>query len=205
MHKFGDVVLYQMGVPEKTVNALVVQSNPQPDGEHLVAVFLDPAVASSSMSGMLVDKAVARAFPVPLKEGVAYGWKDLPDAEAMAPDTVHLDPLRYESLLASEKLTEALTVGHDTQTAELLKVAGELSKANDAFAELNTQVSQLTSDNSGLRAIVEKLRAENASLIEAHVPAPVFETKHYADGSSATGVAPLPDKSPDEQKAEEAS
>jgi len=30
----------------------------------------------------------------------------------------------------------------------------------------------------------------------------VFETKQYADGSSATGVAPLPDLSPDEQAAQ---
>ena len=85
------------------MNALVVQSNPQPDGEHLEAVFWIRQSASSSMSGMLVDKAIARAFHALVKEGVAYGWKDLPDAEAMAPDTVHLDPLRYESLLASEQ------------------------------------------------------------------------------------------------------
>ena len=32
----------------------------------------------------------------------------------------------------------------------------------------------------------------------------VFETKHYTDGSSATGVAPLPDQSPEQQVATEA-
>lgn len=32
----------------------------------------------------------------------------------------------------------------------------------------------------------------------------VFETKHYSDGSSATGVAPLPDQSPDQQVAADA-
>ena len=32
----------------------------------------------------------------------------------------------------------------------------------------------------------------------------VFETKHYTDGSSATGVAPLPDQSPEQQVAAEA-
>lgn len=35
------------------------------------------------------------------------------------------------------------------------------------------------------------------------VDAPVIETKQYADGSSATGVAPLPDLSPAEQDAAE--
>ena len=74
-HKFGEVVTYQMG--KVSVNALVVQSNPQPDGEHLTLVYLDPAVASSSMSGMLVDKAIARAFAPPLGNGRSYGWKEL--------------------------------------------------------------------------------------------------------------------------------
>ena len=32
----------------------------------------------------------------------------------------------------------------------------------------------------------------------------VVETKHYTDGSSATGVAPLPDLSPDQQRQQEA-
>ena len=32
----------------------------------------------------------------------------------------------------------------------------------------------------------------------------VIETKHYTDGSSATGVAPLPDQSPEQQAAAEA-
>ena len=32
----------------------------------------------------------------------------------------------------------------------------------------------------------------------------VFETKHYTDGSSTTGVAPLPDQSPEQQVAAEA-
>ena len=41
-------------------------------------------------------------------------------------------------------------------------------------------------------------------VVPAVEPEPVFETKEYADGSSATGVAPLPDLSPDEQDKAEA-
>ena len=74
-HKVGDVVTYQLG--DIQVNALVVQSNPQPDGEHLVVAYLDPRLASNSMAGSLVDKAIAKAFAVPLSEGKTYGWKDL--------------------------------------------------------------------------------------------------------------------------------
>lgn len=73
--KYGDVVQYQMG--KVTVNALVIQSNPQPDGEHLVVLFLDPAVASNSMGGSLIDKAIAKAFPPPLSGDLAYGWKEV--------------------------------------------------------------------------------------------------------------------------------
>jgi hypothetical protein len=74
VHKYNDVVAYQMG--DVTVPAFVVQSNPQPDGEHLVVVYLDPNIASSSMAGALADKAIAKAFPSPLTEGKTYGWKE---------------------------------------------------------------------------------------------------------------------------------
>lgn len=50
---------------------------------------------------------------------------------------------------------------------------------------------------------LDAVAAEQAAA-EATSGAPVFETKQYADGSSATGVAPLPDLSPDEQAAKEA-
>ena len=51
-----------------------------------------------------------------------------------------------------------------------------------------------------LAAATADLEALQAKLSTAETPEPaqiVFETKHYADGSSATGVAPLPDVSPD--------
>jgi hypothetical protein len=48
--------------------------------------------------------------------------------------------------------------------------------------------------------------AENAKpLPGGEVSSVVHETKHYSDGSSATGPAPLPDLSPDQQAAEEES
>jgi hypothetical protein len=82
--KFGDVVEFvRNGVP---VKALVVQSNIQKDGENLTVAYLDPAMASNSMAGILVDKAIAKAFVTPLTEGKSYGWRDLPEA-AEAPKT----------------------------------------------------------------------------------------------------------------------
>ena len=77
-HRFGDVVQYRAG--KDTVNALVVQSNPQPDGEHLVLIYFDPAVASQSMAGSMIDKAITKVFAVPLVGTKTFGWRDLPTA-----------------------------------------------------------------------------------------------------------------------------
>jgi len=100
------------------------------------------------------------------------------------PDTVHLDPLRYESLMAAEKCVEALKAAHDTQTAELLKVSGELQKAYDAVQSLQQQLS----------ATPKAANLDSAAAIE---------TKEYSDGTTATGVAPLPDQSPAQQQEQE--
>jgi hypothetical protein len=76
-HAFGDVVLYQRG--KDSVNALVVQSHTQADGEHMMVAYLDPAMASPLLSGTNVEKAIATAFVSPLTEGKTFGWKELPE------------------------------------------------------------------------------------------------------------------------------
>jgi hypothetical protein len=43
-----------------------------------------------------------------------------------------------------------------------------------------------------------KCNCESGGACEIH-PKSKLETKHYSDGSSATGVAPLPDQSPEQQ------
>lgn len=61
------------------------------------------------------------------------------------------------------------------------------------------QAAIVQSDKNARETVVSPLINE-----EQLSPAePVFETKTYADGSTATGVAPLPDLSPAEQDAKE--
>lgn len=226
MHKFGDVVLYQMGVPEKTVNALVVQSNPQPDGEHLIVVFLDPVVASSSMSGMLVDKAIARAFPAPLKEGVAYGWKDLPTSGSMAPDTVYLDPLRYQALLGSEKTLDGLFEPLTELSMTVAKIAphmeispdGTLISAKTLLESMSTQVpAPIQPKNPAMMADIEEAKKAavaadptsgepkpstapaSSSLSASQSSQPLMSDSTNAANSSTTTsneVVPLPESQP---------
>lgn len=135
MHKFGDSVTYQMG--DVQVNALVVQSNPQPDGEHLVVVYLDPRLASNSMAGSLVDKSVAKAFASPLSEGKTYGWKELAVAEpASAPESpsdVFLDNLMPHLLELSKTVAEI---------APCMEISpdGTLISANTLLKSMSTQV-----------------------------------------------------------------
>ena len=74
--KYGSVVLLALG--DALVNALVVQSVPQADGEHLVVFYLDPAHEATAMSGQSVDAAIKKDFVTPLTEGKKFGWKDLP-------------------------------------------------------------------------------------------------------------------------------
>lgn len=73
-HEFGDVVIYVKAGVE--TNALVVQSQQQPDGEHLQVVYLNPDLASSQLGLSQVEKAIVYVFATPLTEGKTYGWKD---------------------------------------------------------------------------------------------------------------------------------
>lgn len=74
MHSFGDAVIYVKDGTE--INALVAQSQPAADGEHLTLIFLDPALSSPIMGGSQVAKAISTVFATPLKPGTSYGWKD---------------------------------------------------------------------------------------------------------------------------------
>ena len=90
MHKYGDLVIYvRNNVP---VNALVIQSQQQADGEHLTVLYLDPALASPLLGGSQVDRATATAFVTPLVEGKTFGWKDI---EATA-DAAQVKTLTHE-------------------------------------------------------------------------------------------------------------
>ena len=61
----------------------------------------------------------------------------------------------------------------------------------DIRADARKQIDELQTTNTALNETVAQLKAQ----VESTPPA--TETKHYADGSSATGPAPLPDHSPE--------
>ena len=123
--KFGDVVQYQMG--KQTVNALVVQSNPQKDGEHLLVVYLDPSVASNSMAGSLVDKAIAKAFPAPLAGDLQYGWKELEPSEP--------NPTTAPATSTTQEMTSA-------------PMSGEPSKSTDQASPVSGSPNPITSSST---------------------------------------------------------
>ena len=77
MKKYGQVVL--LALNDVLVNALVVQSVEQADGEHLVVFYLDPAHEATAMGGQSVDAAIKKDFVTPLTDGKKFGWKDLPE------------------------------------------------------------------------------------------------------------------------------
>jgi hypothetical protein len=74
MKKYGDTVLFKRGAD--TLNALVLQSIVQADGEHITLIYLDPTFDSPILGGSAAGRAVATAFTVPFKDGAAQGWID---------------------------------------------------------------------------------------------------------------------------------
>ena len=128
MKKFGDVVQYFRG--GEPVNALVVQSAPQWAGEQLTLVYLDPAIAGSSMAGAMVDKAIAKAFAMPLAGASKYGWKDLPSApvaEKLSEDEAPAGPTPEQ--IAEH---EALVKAHDAAVARVADLESQLAGAKAA-------------------------------------------------------------------------
>jgi hypothetical protein len=92
--KFGDSVIFVRNGVE--INALVVQSAQQADGEHLTLVYLDPIKNVGFLSGSQVQGSIATAFSVvPLVEGSKNGWQhfstiDVPPVEAEKIDFITL-------------------------------------------------------------------------------------------------------------------
>lgn len=145
MKQFGNVVTVvrpdgKGGVQK--INALVAQSAPGSDGEHLAVVYLDPAQSSPFLAGAAIDKAITKAFVTPIgveaPEGHGakqYGWEEL---EGGAND---------ESLTA--------------QVAQLTENSAKL------LDELNTQLQNVQQANLDLKDKTEEARIlgeENSSL-----------------------------------------
>ena len=136
MPKFGDVVSYVMG--DETVNALVVQAVQQPDGVHCTVVYLDPSKASPLLSGQNVDAAIQRAFVVPLTEGKAFGWKDLPLIDVGK-------TYKAEIALAALDAPNPLQAELDAAKQELEAVKAELAKTTEG---IDKQLQAIADENA---------------------------------------------------------
>lgn len=208
MKKFGDVVIYVRG--EESVAALVLQSRiiaeSHPDKlspgdvdepemvEHLTLKYLDPAYASTAMSGGDMDKAVATAFDaVPLTEGKTNGWKSVGLA-LVDMDRIEGSPRGSEFSSAEEQARTSYA--KDKRIEELEKELADQKEAGSALLE----------DNGRLKAAAASkpiADTEHALQIATHTPLDEIQRASlnegyavrcavYEDGSTVTGVPPLP-------------
>lgn len=134
--QYGQVVtLVRNGVP---LNALVAQSNAQPDGEHLTVLFLDPMFDSPIIGGSALQRAVSTAFAVPFKDGQANGWEPV---EVLTEDQIlqmqqNFADAKAENDAAWEKKLEAATT-------DAAKLRGDINTLNQQKADLLKEIATL--------------------------------------------------------------
>ncbi|MGA8727382.1 MAG: hypothetical protein WB608_01420 [Terracidiphilus sp.] len=158
MKKFGDVVC--LGRNNVELNALVVQSHGAGDNEQLTVVFLDPSVASGSMGGMMVDKAISRAFATPLKEGLAYGWKELPEPEPAEA------PRSQSDEFVDNLMPHLIELSHTVaQIAPDMEISpdGTLKSANTLLTEILLKKPEPAPSAADLDAHAEEQKAAEAT------------------------------------------
>ena len=199
--KFGEVVSFVRG-PE-TVNALVVQSVDQPDGDHLTVVFLDPSKASPLLSGQNVDAAIQRAFVVPLTEGKAFGWKDVgpdgppppqPEDQAPGPNPLQaeLDAAKQELEAVKAELAKT-TEGIDKQLQAIayenavkpkgnVIVDGDVFKPADPTSFADVQAAQAAAKEAAPEATADPTSGEAAPSTAPASPSPSPDS-HSSDSS----------------------
>jgi hypothetical protein len=109
-------------------------------------------------------------------------------------DVPHEDDLENQSFYWVESEADELK-------AENAQLQHQLQAEQSLSDELRKKFSETT---EGRDAALQAEADAFASLPGgASIPGVITETKHYSDGSSATGPAPLPDLSPDQQAAAE--
>lgn len=100
---------------------------------------------------------------------------------------------------SSELLVEPANDGAQNDAAAL-QAKVNAAQANGETVTFATAPAVNAAVNAGFAALALNMLVNETPAVGALV----IETKQYADGSSATGVAPLPDLSPAEQDAAEA-
>lgn len=184
--KYNDIVTLVNGKTE--VPALVVQSVPQQDGEHLTVVYLDPSKESPLLSGMNVDAAIQRAFVTPLADGKTFGWKELPIPDTVDPAAAGItgenigktteptltDDEVYEEVQADFIKTQQIVPPAGSTVEQVFKAAGRLAmvavntmqeKADECeslHSKLTEVEKELAETTEGIDKKLQALADENA-------------------------------------------
>lgn len=184
-------LVYINGEVAQRLDSVAHESDPSKDEANpdLKRVALNCWKEADEVDGALVDRAAAD-YRAELQAYSEASEKHTADLEAYAKGFADLkaenDDLKVrladvqEKLSAIEATTPPLAMGVGTSSTGELPAAGIFKVPTAA----------------DLDAYADEQKAKEAA-IEAAAHPPTTETKHYADGSSATGPGPLPDHSPE--------
>lgn len=150
-------------------------------GHSIIYPPLDVAAVAPSSASLIMQTGFSSVDPEADAKARYEAFKARQMRESMADAG---DPLKADPEAANEALNITPIMPEEPTSHESVLAAMDLAKRIEVGEQ--EAMSVPIPDNGDL------------------VVSPVFETKEYADGSSATGVAPLPDLSPDEQALEEA-
>jgi regulator of replication initiation timing len=189
--EYGNVVtLVRNG---KELNALVAQSQPMTDGEHLTVIYLDPAFKSPILGGSALQQATATAFAVPFKEGTLNGWRECADSQdaafvqglmphliklsqTVATADPHADISPDGTLQSAKKIIEEIKTLQMNAADNELRINGEWEKKVE---DLKAQLNQFVQENLDLRQELAKWKSGELALphtvpatdeYPAHVP-----------------------------------
>lgn len=174
MKQFNDIVTYVRA--GKEIPALVIDSREFNGVENLELAYLDPDTGKEQLR---THGTVSKAFSVaPYKDGATNGWKEQDQIDGKLVDN-----------MVADVVAERKSFHDDLAIAK--SANDELTAANAVpewmIAGLKAQLAETTEGR-------DKAPQE---LADATAAVPATETKHYADGSSATGPGPLPNHSPE--------
>lgn len=139
MKNFGDKVVYVRN--GETINAIVVQSTQEADGEHLVLIYADPAMRAVLIQQM--NKVVATAFGVSaFRDGQNCGWRESKDA-GESQDYKQLVATLNAELVARDKVITDLRLGLAKSEGDSAEWEHQLAKAKDTIAQLEGDKAEL--------------------------------------------------------------
>lgn len=191
----GYVTLYRYHAKNKRhepYHALVLSSREVEGNEHpvLTVAHFDHlnTAAHHALNGVNWADTIDRTFDVPHRddgEGQPFYYEDTVGDLQDALDQYVKFCFLNDELIAKLK-------------ADLAEQTSLASKLTVAVAELTQDLANTTEGrDKALQAIADANAAKPQVIADQQTTRIPHETKHYADGSSATGPGPLPDQSPE--------